>query len=77
MPPWLLDNAEFQRVADDCFALWFANRDSGFAGLSPFVGTMYACASTISLYPYHHCHDSTSKVGVGVDNNAVAGASSN
>ena len=24
----------FQRVADDCFDLWFANRDSGFAGLS-------------------------------------------
>ena len=40
------DNAEFQRVADDCFDLWFANRDSGFAGLSSFVGTMYACAST-------------------------------
>ena len=46
LPPWLLDNAEFQRVADDCFDLWFANRDSGFAGLSSFVGTMYACAST-------------------------------
>ena len=46
IPPWLLDSAEFQRVADDCFDLWFANRDSGFAGLSSFVGTMYACAST-------------------------------
>ena len=46
VPSWLLDSAEFQRVADDCFDLWFANRDSGFAGLSPFVGTMYACAST-------------------------------
>ena len=46
VPPWLLDNAEFQRVADDCFDFWFANRDSGFAGRSSFVGTMYACAST-------------------------------
>ena len=46
IPPWLLDNAEFQRVADDCFDLRFANRDSGFAGLSSFVGTMFACAST-------------------------------
>ena len=46
VPSWLLDSAEFQRVADDCFDLWFANRDSGFAGLSPFVGTMCACAST-------------------------------
>ena len=26
--------------------LWFANRHSGLAGLSSFVGTMYACAST-------------------------------
>ena len=46
LPPWRLDNAEFQRVADDCFDLWFVNRDSGFAGLSSFVGTMYACAPT-------------------------------
>ena len=46
MPPWLLDNAEFQRVADDCFDLWFADRDSRFAGLSFFVGTMSACSST-------------------------------
>ena len=46
LPSWLLDNAEFQRVADDCFDLWFANRDSGLAGLSSFAGTMYACAST-------------------------------
>ena len=46
IPSWLLDNAEFQRVADDCFDLSFANRDSGFAGLSSSVGTMYACAST-------------------------------
>ena len=46
LPPWLLDNAEFQRVADDCFDLWFAKRDSGFAGLSSLVGTMYASAST-------------------------------
>ena len=46
LPPWLLDNAEFQRDADDCFDLWFANRDSGFAGLSSFVDTMYACAPT-------------------------------
>ena len=46
LPPWLLDNAEFQRVADDCFDLWFVNRDNGFAGLSSFVGTMYACACT-------------------------------
>ena len=46
LPPWLLDNAEFQRVADDCFDLCFANRDSGFAGLSSFVCAMYACAST-------------------------------
>ena len=30
-----------------------------------------------SLYPHHHCHNSTSKAGVSVDNNAVAGASSN
>ena len=33
IPSWLLDNAEFQRVADECFDLWFANRDSGLAGL--------------------------------------------
>ena len=46
LPPWLLDNPEFQRVADDCLDLWFANRDSGLAGLSSFVGTMYACATT-------------------------------
>ena len=31
IPPWLLDNAEFQRVADDCFDVWFAHRDSGFS----------------------------------------------
>ena len=43
--PWLLDNAEFQRVIDDCFDLWYANRDSGLAGLSSFVDTMHACAS--------------------------------
>ena len=35
-----LDSADFQRVADDCFDL------CGFAGLSSFVCTMYACAST-------------------------------
>ena len=46
LPSWLLDNAELQRVADDCFDLWFANRESGLARLSSFVGTMYACAST-------------------------------
>ena len=46
LPSWLVDNAYFQRVADDCFDMWFANRDSGLAGLSSFVGTMYACAST-------------------------------
>ena len=46
LPSWSLDNAEFQRVADDCFDLWFENRHSGLAGLSSFVGTMYACAST-------------------------------
>ena len=45
IPPWLLDSAEFQRVADECFDLWFANRDSGLACLSSFVGAMYACAS--------------------------------
>ena len=45
IPPWLLNNAEFQRVADECFDLWFANRDSGLAGLSSFVGTMYDCAT--------------------------------
>ena len=43
MPPWLLDNAEFQRVADECFDLWFAHRDSGLAGLSSFVGTVCDC----------------------------------
>ena len=46
LPWWLLENAEFQRVADDCFDMWVANRDSGLAGLSSFVGTMYACVST-------------------------------
>ena len=45
IPSWLLDNAEFQRVADECFDLWFAHRDSGLAGLSSFVGTMYDCAT--------------------------------
>ena len=30
-PSWLLDNVEFPRVADECFDLWFANRDSGLA----------------------------------------------
>ena len=45
IPAWLLDNAEFQRVADDCFDLCFAHRDSGLAGLSSFVGTMYDCAT--------------------------------
>ena len=44
-PSWLLDNAEFQRVTDECFDLWFANRDIGLAGLSSFVGTMYDCAT--------------------------------
>ena len=39
------DNAEFQRVADKCFDMWFANRDSGSAGLSSFVGAMYDCVS--------------------------------
>ena len=37
---------ELQRVADDRFDLWFANKDSGLAGLSSFVGTIYACVST-------------------------------
>ena len=45
IPSWLLDNAEFQRVADECFDLWFANRDSGLAGLSSSVGTMYDCST--------------------------------
>ena len=45
IPPWLLDNAEFQRVVDECFDLWFARRDSGLAGLSSFVGTIYNCAT--------------------------------
>ena len=76
IPPWLLDNAEFQRVADDCFNLWFANRDSGFAGLSSFWYNVCLCIH-ISYYPCHRCHFSTSKAGVSVNNNAVAGASSN
>ena len=45
IPAWLLDNAEFQHVADECFDLWFANRDSGLAGLSSFVSTMFDCAT--------------------------------
>ena len=44
-PSWFLDNAEFQRVADECFGLWFASRDSGLAGLSCFVGTTHDCAT--------------------------------
>ena len=45
IPPWLLDSAEFQRVADECFDFWFTNRDSGLADLSSLVGALYACAS--------------------------------
>ena len=41
----MLDNAEFQHVADECFDLWFANRDSELADLSSFVSTMYDCAT--------------------------------
>ena len=40
-----LITAVFQRVADECFDSRFANRDSGLAGLSSFVGTMHDCAT--------------------------------
>ena len=55
LPPWLLDYAEFQRVADDCFDLWFANRDSGFADLVVFCWYDVCLCLHISLYPHHHC----------------------
>ena len=76
IPAWLLDNAEFQHVADECFDLWFANRDSGLAGLSSFVSTMYDCATKFLSTRVIDCHDRTSEVRVSVDSNAVVGASS-
>ena len=45
IPAWLLENVEFQRVADECFGSWFANREIGLAGLSSFVSTMCDCAT--------------------------------
>ena len=44
-PAWLLENVEFQRVADECFDSWFANREIGLAGLSSFVSTIDECAT--------------------------------
>ena len=67
-PPWLLGNAEFQRVADDCFDVWFADRDSGFAGWSSFVDTMYACASTFLSTHIIVATTARQKAGVSVDN---------
>ena len=45
IPAWLLENMEFQRVADECFDSWFANREIGLAGFSSLVSTMYECAT--------------------------------
>ena len=45
IPAWLLENVEFQRVADECFDSWFANREIGLAGLSSSVSTVYERAT--------------------------------
>ena len=45
IPVWLLENVEFQRVADECFDSWFESRGVGLNGLMSFVSTMYACAT--------------------------------
>ena len=77
IPPWLLDNAEFQRVADDCFDLWFALQKQWVRWFVVLCWYNVCLCIHISYYPCHRCHYSTSKAGVSVNNNAVAGASSN